>query len=305
MWTGFKRIVRAGFVGFWRNAFVSLSAVFIMTVALFVIGSTILLDRMLTVSLEKIQEKVDINVYFVTDADPLAIAALQTSLEALPDVRQVTLTTREDALSQFRSRYNSDELMIAALEELDDNPLGASLAIRAAETTQYEGIARFLDEQQAANASEPLIDRVNFSRNQEAITKLSNIIKAVEQSTFVTMIVLVVAAVLITFNTIRLAIYTAREEISIMRLVGASNTYIRGPFVLQGMMYGLVAGLLALLIIYPIVLWIGPQTEVFFEFNLFTYFVQDFTYLFGVLVGSGVALGVVSSLSAVARYLRV
>ena len=119
------------------------------------------------------------------------------------------------------------------------------------------------------------------------------------------MIVLIVASILITFNTIRLAIYTAREEISIMRLVGASNMFIRGPFMLQGVMYGFVAGVFSLLIFYPIMVWLGPITESFFEFNLFTYFVSHFSYIFVVLVGLGVVLGLVSSVLAVARYLRI
>jgi cell division transport system permease protein len=90
-----------------------------------------------------------------------------------------------------------------------------------------------------------------------------------------------------------------------MRLVGASNSFIRGPFMLQGIMYGVASGVLALLIIYPLVLWIGPETETFFQFNLFTYFVSDFPRIFGILVGSGVVLGIVSSLWAVTRYLHV
>jgi cell division transport system permease protein len=134
---------------------------------------------------------------------------------------------------------------------------------------------------------------------------LSSIIAAVKQASFVTLLVLLLAAVMITFNTIRLAIFTAKEEISIMRLVGASNMFIRGPFMLQGLMYGLISGVLALLILYPIVMWLGPKTAVFFEFNLFDYFVSNFSYIFGVLVGIGIALGLVSSVLAVARYLRV
>ena len=122
---------------------------------------------------------------------------------------------------------------------------------------------------------------------------------------FSSCLVLLAAAVMITFNTIRLAIFTAKEEISIMRLVGASNMYIRGPFMLQGLMYGLISGVLALLILYPIVMWLGPKTAVFFEFNLFDYFVSNFSYVFGVLVGIGISLGLMSSVLAVARYLRV
>ena len=90
MWTGIKRMLRSGFVGFWRNAFVSIAAIFVMTVALFVVGSTIMLDKLLAVSLDNIQAKVDINVYFVTDAVQTDIDTLKASLEALPDVAEVT-----------------------------------------------------------------------------------------------------------------------------------------------------------------------------------------------------------------------
>ncbi len=306
MWTAFKRIVRAGFIGFWRNAFVSAASIFVMTVALLVIGATLLMDALLGVTLASIQDKVDINVYFVTTAEQTDIDALQASLEALPDVEEVTFTSRERALEEFSEQHRNDETIMQGLEELGENPLGASLSIRAQETSQYEGIAAFLEEQQALeDPQQPLIDDVNFVKNREAIDKLTQIIDAVETSSLIAMVILVAAAVMITFNTIRLAIYTTREEISVMRLVGASNTFIRGPFVLQGVMYGLVSGILALLVLYPIVVWLGPATEAFFQFNIFTYFVSEFGRLFFVLVGVGVVLGMVSSALAIARYLRV
>lgn len=306
MWTGFKRVVRSGFVGFWRNAFVSLAAVFVMTVTLFVVGASMMLNQLLEVSLQNIQNRVDINVYFNTEADLVDINALQNELESLPEVTAVNFTSREDALAAFRERHRNDELTIQALEELGENPLGASLSVRTRDTSQYDSIASFLDEQSSVmSGNVPLIDRVNYNRNREAISRLTTIIDAVERSTLVALIVLVAAAVLITFNTVRLAIYTAREEISVMRLVGAGNMYIRGPFMLQGVMYGFIAGLLALLIMYPILLWIGPATQSFFEFNLFSYFVNDFAVIFRNVVGTGVVLGFISSTLAVSRYLRV
>ena len=306
MWTAIKRVARAGFVGFWRNAFVSIAAIFVMTVALFVVGSTMMINKLLDVSLENLQNKVDINVYFVVDAQQDDIDALKSSLEGLPDVEEVVFTSREDALAGFSERWRNDETIMQGLEELGDNPLGASLSIRAREISQYEGIAQFLSEQQALeNPQRPLIDEVNFVKNKDSIDKLTGIINAVDRSTVIAMIVLVSAAVLITFNTIRLAIYTSREEISVMRLVGASNTFIRGPFMLQGVMYGVASGVLALLIIYPIVLWLGPEAETFFQFNLFNYFISDFPRIFGIIVGSGIVLGMVSSMMAVARYLHV
>lgn len=306
MWVAFKRVVRSGATGFWRNAFVSLASVFVMTVALFVIGAIIMIDQLLGASLQQIESKVDINVYFAVGAGEGDMQALKTRLEALPEVSEVIYTSRDEALAAFRERHRGDELTIQALEELGDNPLGASLAIRARSTDQYEGIARFLDEQRAQESPQsPVIDRVNFVKNKDAIDKLTSIIEVVERASIVTMIILVAAAITITFNTVRLAIYTTREEIAVQRLVGASNAFIRGPFMLQGIMYGAAAGVIALIIMYPILLWLGPGTQAFFQFNIFSYFISNFAYVFSVIVGSGIVLGLVSSALAVSRYLRV
>ena len=300
MVTSFRRVVKAGFVGFWRNAYVSLASIFVITVALFVIGSTMLINQLLTVSLTQLQSKVDINVYFVPTASQEEIDALTNSVKALPDVQAVTYTSREEALAQYRAKNQNDSVAMQALEELNENPLGATIAIQAKETSQYESINQFLQEQKS-----PVIDDINYVKNKESIDKLTGIIAAVQQASFVTLLVLIIAATVITFNTIRLAIYTAKEEISVMRLVGASNAFIRGPFMLQGVMYGVISGVLALLILYPIVLWLGPKTMSFFEMNIFDYFVTNFASIFGTLVGIGVALGLVSSVLAITRYLRV
>ncbi len=306
MVTSLRRIIRSGFIGFWRSAYVSLASIFVITVALFVIGTTMLLDQLLTASLTNIQSKVDINVYFVTTADEIAINALKTKVEALPDVAEVRYTSREDALTEYRLKNQNDSVAMQALEELGENPLGATIAIRAKNTSQYESIASFLDEQKAMETTETaLIDEVNYANNKESIETLTKIVNAVERATTITLVVLIIAAILITFNTIRLAIYTAREEISVMRLVGASNAFIRGPFMLQGIMYGVISGILALAILYPIMIWIGPATAEFFEFDLYVYFVNNFGTLFLTIIGIGVGLGLVSSILAITRYLRV
>ncbi len=263
------------------------------------------IDQLLVTSLNQLQSKVDINVYFVPAAAQEDIDSIRNAIAALPDVASVTYTSREEALANFRERYSNNEITMQALNELGDNPLGATIAIQAKELSQYESISQFIEEQRLQTAQNPVIETVNYARNKEAIDTLNSIMNTVERSSSIITIVLIIAAILITFNTIRLAIYTAREEISIMRLVGASNMFIRGPFLLQGIMYGLVAGVLSLLVWYPIMVWLGPSTEAFFEFNLFTYFINDFSHIFMVIVGTGVLLGFVSSILAIARYLRV
>lgn len=306
MWVAFKRMVHSGFIGFTRNGFVSLASIFVMTVALFVIGSILMLDQLLGASLNQIENKVDINVYFNVEASEEDMNSLSSRLAALPEVAEVTFTSRDQALEEFRSRHQNDEYTMQALDELGDNPLGASLSIRATDASEYETIAGFLSEQQDQESPQsPVIERVNFVKNKEAIDKLVSIIDVVERASVITMIILIVASILITFNTIRLAIYTTREEISVMRLVGASNLFIRGPFMLQGMMYGAISGIVTLIIMYPVLYWLGPGTEAFFEFNIFHYFLSDFVYVFSVIVGAGILLGLISSGLAMSRYLRV
>lgn len=305
MITGIRRVVKAGFIGFWRSAYVSLASIFVLTVALFVIGSTIFVDQLLSKSLETLQSKVDINVYFVPDAPQEEIDRITNAVSALPDVASVQYTSREEALRLYRERNRGDEIAMQALEELGENPLGANLAIQAKETSQYEQVARFLDEQkELEKPQEPVIDEINYARNKSSIDSLTAIIDGVEQASLIVLTVLLIAAVLITFNTIRLAIYTAREEISIMRLVGAGNMYIRGPFMLQGVMYGFLAGVLTMGIFYPLLVWIGPKTASFFELNLLTYYLDNFGTIFGTLIGIGVVLGLVSSILAITRYLK-
>jgi len=280
-----------------------------MTITLSVIGFVIFVGAILDSSLEELKSKVDVNVYFVTSAPEEEVLSLKSSLEQFPEVALVEYVSREQALENFRERHKDDQLMLQALDELDENPLGAILNIRARETSQYETIAAFLESDSALSESDSaisIIDRVNFLQNKLAIERLSRIITAAETLGLVITAVLAVVSVVITFNTIRLVIYTAREEISVMRLVGASYSYVRGPFVVGGIFYGVVATIFTLVIFYPLVLWLGPTTESFFgSINVFDYYISNFGQLFLVLLLSGVVLGGVSSFLAVRKYLKI
>jgi cell division transport system permease protein len=301
-----KRVARYGFIGFLRNGFVSLAAILVMTITLFAVSMVLMAGAALTAVLVQLTEKVDINVYFTTSAAEEEIIALKSSLEVLPEVAMVTYVSREQALINFQERHANDQLTLQALEELEDNPLGASLAIRAQETSQYEGIARFLEASPAlAEGENRIVDKVNFFQNKSAIDRLTAIIAAAERMGLVAAGVLAVASILIAFNTIRLAIYTSRDEIAVMRLVGASRSYVRGPFIISGLLYGLVSGIVVMLILYPLSIWAGQASEKFFgTFNTYSYFVSNFALIFGVVMGTGILLGVFSSYLAVRRYLK-
>jgi len=306
-WTDTKRIMKAGFVGFWRNGVVTAASILVMTVTLFVLGSLIFLNAMLDSALGQIQSKVDINVYFTVDAPDDQVVALKTTIEGLPETASVEYVSREQALEEFSRKHADDQLILQALEELEENPLGAHLNIRAKETDQYESIARFLDSEDAlSSAGSGIIDKINYFQNKTAIDKLSKLISSVDALSFAILIIFVIISVLIVFNTIRLAIYTSKEEIAVMQLVGASHTYVRGPFLIEGMMYGFASALFAMVLFYPVTIWLGPFTEDFFGgTNVFDYYVDNFSQMFLILMLAGIMLGAVSSYLAIKRYLKI
>ena len=306
LWLSIKRIIRGGFINLTRNAFVSISAVLIMTVTLFTIGSVMFLLAGLNTSLTEIKNKVDISVYFTVNAPETDILAVKKSLEALPAVSAVSYLSNEEALAAFKERHSGDELTLQALDELGANPLGGVLNIQAKDPSQYEAIATFLKgDSLLSNGQSSIIDRINYFDNKVAIDRLTKIIRAFEKLGFVVSAILIAISIMIAFNTIRLAIFISREEISVMRLVGASNKYIRGPFVISGIIYGLMSGLLTLAIFYPITRWIGVYTASLFSgINFFTYYTSNFGEFFLIIVGSGIVLGAISSYWAVRRYLK-
>lgn len=307
IWTKIKRVLRTGFVSFWRNGFITAASILVMTITLFVLGSLIFLDAMLDSSLGQIQSKVDVNVYFTLDAAEGEMLDLKDSIASLPEVAEVEYVSRGDALEEFTRRHEDDQLILQALEELDENPLGAHLNIRAKETSQYESIANFLGGRDALSSNKfPIIDKVNYFQNRDAIEKLSKLISSVDTLSFAVLVLFIIISILIVFNTIRLAIYTAKEEISVMKLVGASNAYIRWPFVIEGIMYGVVSAIFTLILFYPVTIWLGPFTENFFgATNVFDYYVNNFSQMFSILIISGIALGSISSYLAVKKYLRI
>ncbi len=301
MRTIIKRIFKSGFINFWRNGVVSIASILVMTVTLFVIGALILAGAFLSASLEEIQSKVDISVSFKVDAPLGDIKALEQSLKALPEVKEIGFSSREEELALFRERHKDNNLLLQSLDEVG-NPFGARLNIKAVDPAQYESIATFLSNQDAASAA--IIDQVSFKK--DVVDKLLAIINSLRRIGLAASIVLVVTSILVTFNTTSLAIYIAREEISVMRLVGAETSYVRGPFMVEAVIAGVISSLLAMLLLYPAVLWVKSATVgVYGGINLLSYYLSNFFYLFLVLLGSGVVLGAVASFLAIRRYLKV
>ena len=305
--TKIKRIIKAGSFNFWRNGTVSLASVLVMMVTLLSIGVISLAGAVLDTSLAELRDKIDVNVTFVPTASEEEVLAIQQTLESLPEVLLVTYVSREEALEAFKERHKNDQSILAALDELGENPLGAVLNIKARDPSQYASVAEFLESDGTLSQSGvPIIDRVNYFENKVAIDRLTQIISSADKLGFASTLILAIISMLIAFNTIRLTIYIAKDEISVMRLVGASMSYIQGPFVVVGIIYGIVAGLLTLVLFVPITYWLGAATESFFAgFNLFSYYLRHLPEIALIIMVSGVMIGALSSALAIRKYLKV
>lgn len=268
---------------------------------LFVMGNLIFISAFAATALQMFQSKIDVTVYFISDAQENQILAIRKEIEAIPEVIEVDYISREQALSDFRDRHKDNAFIASALDEIGTNPLEASLNIKADDPLHYGAISDFL-----VKKNYPIIDKINYLENKTVIERLTSIIGAVRGAGSVIALVLAFVAILVTFNTIRLAIYAVREEIGIMRLVGATQWFIRGPFLVSGVLYGLSAAIVVTLVFFPLTWAIAPKVMLVMPgFDLFHYFLNNFFEFFIIMLGSSVVLSVFSSAIAMRKYLKI
>ena len=317
IFTTFKRITRTGFVNFWRNGFLSFSAIIMITLSLCSIGAIIFTSAFGRALIADVQDKVDINVYFSLSTSESDILALQKEIKSLNEVKEVSYVSREKSLEAFKTKWADNTLIMQGLEEIGDNPFPASLNIKAKDPGQYGSISTFLQNKNPLDSSKtPIISKINYQENKIIIDRLGRIIPAVEKSGSIVALILILIAIISVWNTIRLIIFTAKEEISIMKLVGASNIYVRGPLVVSGIMYGIIASIITLVLMAGVAYWSDMAilrfagVEVASDFSLIvnvfsTYFAQNFVRILIIIFGAGVILGGVSSYVAARRYLKI
>jgi cell division transport system permease protein len=301
MFTVISRIFHFGFKNFWRNGWLSAATIAITTLALLVFASLILFGVVTDRAASSIQDKIDISVYFNTNTSEDQILNIKQSLEGLSEVQIVTYVSRDQALEIFKNNHVNDPTISQAVNELDTNPLEASLNVKAKQPDQYAAIASYLASQDLSQ----YIDSVSYTQNQQVIERLAKIVGTVETGGYVVTILLALVAGLVVFNTIRLAIYSNRDEIGVMRVVGASNALVRGPYVVEGMMCGAIAAVASLILAAPVLSFVSPYLDVLIPgLGLFHYF---YTHIFQLLIYEllfGVIIGALSSFFAVRRYLR-
>jgi cell division transport system permease protein len=302
-----KRTIIAGLRGFYRNRTVSLSSIFILTITLSIITSFYLFRAVFDYTLEQVKEKVDVRVYLTADATEQQAAEVKAKILGLTDVKSVEYTSRDQALLDFKKKHEGDQLTLQALDELGTNPFGASLSIVAKDTSRYEAIANQLSEGSGLLGEEKgVIDKVNYYQIKDSIDKLNSIIGWTNTVGFWLSIIFVLMSCMIVYNTIRLAIFVYRDEIAVMKLVGASNMFIRGPFIVESFLYSIVATVITIILFFPATIWVTKKTVFFFEgLNINMFYTEHLVQLAGMLLIFSSILTVISSLLAVRKYLKV
>ena len=303
MITMLLRIIKYGFLGFWRNGWLSTVTIIIMLLALLVFEGLIITNMVANTAISSLENKLDISVYFKSETPEDEILKLKKSLEELAETKSVEYISKDEALAIFKKKHKDDSTISAALDELKNNPLLASLNIKANESKNYAVINAYLSQDSFKN----YIDSAPYSSDQGLIIERSiKISDTLKKLGLISIIIFASIAILITFNTIRLAIYANREEIGIMRLVGASNVFTRGPYIVEGIIYGIIAGILSFAVIIPIIYGTSPYVKTFIpEMNLWQYLLSNSMKLIGYQLLFGVGLGAFSSFIAVRKYLKI
>lgn len=298
------RIFNFAWQSFWRNIWLSIVTITIIILTFISINALIIVNVITDASIDIIKDKVDISLYFRPDVTESQVLEVEIYLTSLTQIKEINYISQQEALQSFRQKHRQDSTIIESLEELDENPIGATLQIRAKDINDYPAIVEVLDN---SKYNDLILDK-NFDDHQVYISKIKNLSDNVRRIGFFISGIFIFIALLIVFNTIRVAIYTHRQEIAVMKLVGATNWFIRSPFLLEGIFYGIIACILAIGLVYPALNFIQPYLDNFFlteEFSIIEYFNTNFWQIFGFEFLIVIFLNIVSSSIAIRRYLKV
>jgi len=301
MFTTIKRIAHWGWTGFWRSNGLALASVFIIVITISLFYTLFIFQGVSNFLISKLQEKVDVSVYFNEDVLEQDILEIKKEISHTSGVKNVEYVSRQQASERFIEKHKENPILMEALKIVEDQPFLACLNIKMNQPSKYGELADFLEQKFGEK-----IYKINYYQNKQIIDRIFSLSLKVHRFGIIFSLLLSVLAILVAFNTIRLAIYSVKQEIEIQRLVGASNWFIRGPFIVQGIVAGTLATFISLLIFAFALYFFNAQlTSLFLGFNFFNYFISNFfTFaLVGLTFGTGI--GVISSLIAMRRYLKI
>ncbi len=298
------RVLKFGLKNFYRNIWLSLATTLVMFLALFTVSSLIILSMIGESALISVKERVDISVYLNPEIKENEISEIKNNLEVMPEVRSIEYISKEEALDLFKEKHQDNSLIISSIEELDKNPLQASFTIKARYPEDYSIISGYLKGDKYAN----IVDKITFDDNENVINKINNTTKFVEKAGVIAGIIFSFITVIFMFNTIRLAIYAQKDEIKVMRLIGAKNLFIRVPFFIEGIIYALIASILSSIVLYFLLRYISPYIIEFIgndQLDIVSFTNERLWYLILLQLGLGILLSIISTYVAIRKYLKV
>lgn len=303
--TNIRRIIASGGRGFSRNKTVSFASIFILVITLVIIIFLFFCKGMFDYSINRLESKVNIIVYFKPDISEDNIFKVREKITNYNGVSDIVYNSEDDRLEKFKSDNRDDSNIQNTLDIIGVNPLGASLVIKSQDTLAYTDIYKQINKDFDLGGNGD-IDKVNYLDIKDAIDNINNTVSWLSDIGIVIVLVFIIMSVMINYNTIRIATYVFKNEISVMKLVGASNFYIRGPFVVQGIISAIIATTISMLIAYPISYWLTNNSSNFLDgFNALTYYESNFFSLFFILLLLSISMSGISAYMAARRYLNV
>jgi len=300
-----SRLIKFSLQNFFRNIWLSIVTITIVVLTLFSVTSLVFVNAVMGQAIELVKSKVDISIYFKPAVSQEQIFVVQNDLEGLSYVKAVKYVSKADALEKMRQQYNDSPLILDAIKELQENPLGDTLVVNTRATADYEKVVDVLN---ATPQYAVLIDNKSFDDNRAIIDKLETLSSQIKSGGWAITIFFAIIAALVIINTIRIAIYTHRDEIAIMKLVGASNTFVRGPFLGEAILYAFIGTALTAILAYlvanfsdPYVIGLLGRTS----FSLVGFLNANFFSIFGTELIGMTTFSFFSTVVALSRYLKV
>jgi len=297
------RILRFAFQSFLRNIWLSLVTVTIIMLTVLSLTVLILINVVTNQAVTAIKDKVDISLYFEAGVKAEQVSLVQNQVEKIQHVVAVNYVSADEALARFKQEHSGDELIQNAIQEIGENPLGPVLVVRADDLNSYPVILQSIKDFKI----DEITKEIDYDDHKLIIERIENISAKVKQVGMILSIVFVIISLLVVFNTIRMGIYVHRDEIGIMKLVGASNWFVRGPFLVESIMYALFGCLVFWILFFVGLNFLGPSVQNFFadiKFNLVDYVLHNFLYIFGFELLVIIVLNLISTAIAMGRHLR-
>jgi len=297
------RVIKFSFQDLLRNIWLSVITIIIIVLALISVNLLLVVKVLGTATVNAVKEKVDISLYLKSESEESRILALKSKISALSSVQEVIYISKQEAIDSFREKHKNSPEILAALLELGRNPLSPSLVIKPKDINNYEELIVSLNK-----IDDQLIESRNFDDHRAMLAKVNDITEKASRIGLAISLLFVLITILVVYNTVRIAIYTHKREIGIMKLVGASTWFIRAPYLISGIIYGLLGVMAIIIIFYPLLGFIQPYLEVFFygfKVNILEYYNSNFFTIFGLEFLAVTLVNFLASLVAVGKYSKV